>query len=1323
MRRLSFDDMSFIRNSPAWCPITGNQVGNNVPRIVEDFALEYITEATIYHEFSDSQGFTAYSTDGYTRPGETTHYYVDLANNLENISASPDRLSLGTSYEGRPIEGFRLGPSDRQHFLITNVVHGNEVDGLTGSFKAVEILMTHQDFAPLREQYTIMYMPNCNPDGHYNHTRGLSKTGPHPDGTTQLINLNRVWPWFWSDYTPSSSESKGSVILDSPEATAMYDYITTGNAGNPVPVRFLLDQHSTVGDGARYQSRDKCYREYDEYNWFDIWSDWIIWKYLRAMQAKRVQVDSTTPDLWVNYYRSRFRPHWHSWMSTRTSAENGGVPVISIVSEHNKVAYVDVTSDPETYKSSCNYNMDYVLASALVMQGGIVSPRTSVLIEHEIGDNQVNNSNWSQWQKKTSDVDPVEYRPGYWTPSRSTLEGFDRTNKHMDYHGQCFTLEPDLIIELPSGQNAGPNHYHDIQKSLDGDSKAILVSNIDSGGSAFHGWDQETTTGTLSQLFTDSSLSNSNEKRLAGSQLSKVAVLDLGNTGDNLKLITYESSASYARNLRVTYTNPRIGAATAYDGSDSTYIIGGDDTSSLVQTVLVADRSAHTIVELGTNLLPTADADSEAVYCSGGTLDGKIYVVGGRTTVSGQLRIVEIDPVTPSASETLLSVSGTTLPSSLIRHALEYNGSDSLIICGGEDPSDNSGHRGLWKLTWTGSTWSIQELSPISGVGDDPDPVDYSGRGYWNDIWYRWRAARLIAANEGSAQLVLLGGVQEDSQTGLKISQDYNSMYIYDVIDDIIHRPQNYTFGYLRFNTALSLGGAYDKISTSWSAKAENSATAAYIRINNAPGDSGAGVLTTRRIRTYYEHPPKWWKRNSCSVDLEIARPDRNEDEWRSYMRSYRNGEKVFFDSPMVQVDTLWPSSWSPKGLSRQAETATWSNSVDPRRFRVKAVWTPSASFLCLTSSLKLLSIDDGTRKVELWALSGDRTERAYRRDYTYSNAEQEIELRVYDNVGGHTSCKLPLYWGGMHKDVANDRFDSPVTFEIWGHVDYGHGFTINNSGTTGRNSLLGKFTASDWASDADISFVGGGWWSEPDLYAITRSWILSVKDPFVQGALLLGDRDPTYGQVDPKGAFRYIEQFNRVDDANLGSYWDIIQQTGAGFNILNNRAVCTEVGWERWDAQPNLRDCSIIGTVRVNDNNCRVGFFSRMSWGMASNGEVNGYLGSLYVDASGNPFLQIERFYINAGSQARSTLVSTACTYTTGVDTKLRFKVEGTVLTLETLSGSDVVVDTANASDSNIGLPDAFGICGETPSSSTSVEIDNVYAEPGSLFKTRITD
>jgi len=1011
-------------------------------------------------------------------------------------------------------------------------------------------------------------------------------------------------------------------------------------------------------------------------------------------------------------------------MSIRSPGDNAGVNPISMVCEYNKVAFVAVREDAETYQSSCNYTLDYTLNAALVMQGGVTEPRSAILIEHEVGDNQVQNSEFDAWQKN---MDPLEYRPSYWTATRADLEGKLRESKHMAYHGQTFSVEPTLLLELPVGQNAGPNNYHDIQLSLDGSSQAILVGNIDSAGSAFHEWDQGTTNGDLVQIFTDVSLSNANEKRLAGAQLSKVALVDLGNTGDNLKLITYESSASYARNVRVTHTSPRIGAATAYDGSDSTYIIGGFDDVSNVQTVLVADRAAHTLIELGTNLLPTAEAKSEAVYCSGGTLAGMVVVLGGETTVASQLRVVVIDPSGASATESFLTVTGTTLPPALIKFGLEYDGIGSLRIYGGENPADQSAYTGVWELTWSGAAWSVAELELVSGISTNPDPVDYSGASSWLELRSRWRSATVTTIYEGTEQIVLLGGVQESADTGLKLAGGERGVYLHDVQDATIARSQDTTFAYMRYNSAFSLGGAYDKIATSWSTKADADSVAAYTRINNAPGDSGAGVLTTRRVRTYYQHPPKWWLRNQATMDMSIARPDRNEDEWRCYMRAYRHGESVQFDAPMVQIGTLWPSSWSPYGLTRGVDTGVWEDAVDPRYLRVKVVWMPSASFLCATSDTPLLIVGDTTNGVELTALVGDREERAYRRDYTYGAAEQGIQLKTYepDGFGGTTShtCFIPVYWGGLHKDIANDRFDAPLTLEFWAHPKYGHGLIVNNSGAIGRNATGDSFDLGNWPALCDLTLQGGGWWAKPDICEVESDWLEEVVVPFEQGALLLGDRDPTYGLVDATATFRYDETFERADDPNLGSRWDVTQQDGAGWNILSNRAVCTELGWERWDAQPLIRDCAIRGGVRINANDCRVGFFSRMSWGMCSNGDVNGYLGSLYVSSGGVSTLEIERFYMTGSTQNRTTLGSVAATYTTGTDVILRFSAVGPSLTVDILTALDVVISTLTVTDTVNSLPDAFGICGETPSSSTSVEINNVWALPGDSVKTRITE
>ena len=93
MTVLKFKDMVFSRNSEAWCPVTGNHVLNNTPRIVENYILEHVAGPSIYYKFPESQGYIAYSETGYTRPGETTDYLVDLMDDFETAVPTATRLS------------------------------------------------------------------------------------------------------------------------------------------------------------------------------------------------------------------------------------------------------------------------------------------------------------------------------------------------------------------------------------------------------------------------------------------------------------------------------------------------------------------------------------------------------------------------------------------------------------------------------------------------------------------------------------------------------------------------------------------------------------------------------------------------------------------------------------------------------------------------------------------------------------------------------------------------------------------------------------------------------------------------------------------------------------------------------------------------------------------------------------------------------------------------------------------------------------------------------------------------------------------------------
>jgi hypothetical protein len=262
-------------------------------------------------------------------------------------------------------------------------------------------------------------MPCCNPDGYYLGQRNLDLLGPHPSGVDTGINLNRVWPWYWDEFVPTVGESKGDApITCCLEATNMEDWRKPeGWEGNSRRIAWALDQHATAGDGARYVSRDWCFRNLGEDDLEKLWADWTTWRLLRAIQARRVH-EGPNPDLWVNYFRSRWRPHWHSYLSTLSQTENGGIPCCSFVGEHNKVSGQVITSDVETYKSASDYNFDHIIAMALVAQGGLTERKAAVLIEHEVGDNQVPNSEFEEWSKITADG----YRPQYWSRSRQILQ-------------------------------------------------------------------------------------------------------------------------------------------------------------------------------------------------------------------------------------------------------------------------------------------------------------------------------------------------------------------------------------------------------------------------------------------------------------------------------------------------------------------------------------------------------------------------------------------------------------------------------------------------------------------------------------------------------------------------------------------------------------------------------------------------------------------------------------------------------------------------------------------------------------------------------------
>jgi hypothetical protein len=1340
MKRLTFEQMAFSRASDAWCPISGRPVGPNTPRVQADRILASVGNIPIYHRFSESQGFVRYSNEigCYDRVGEQTHVYTDELDTLEAALAGVSgfqRIACGDglSQDGRPLELLTYMIDAPEYFLVDTLIHGNEPDGVLGTLKAFELLMTHDDFAPLRNQFNIVFMPCCNPDGYYLGQRNINLLGPHPSGVDTGINLNRVWPWYWDEFVPTAGESKGDApITCCLEATAMEAW--RYNGGDPRPIAWALDQHATAGDGARYVSRDRCFRNLGEDDYEKLWADWTIWRLLRAVQARRVH-EGPNPDLWVNYFRSRWRPHWHSYLSTLSQTENGGIPCVSMVGEHNKVSGQVVTSDLETYKSASDYNFDHIIAMALVAQGGLTERKAAVLIEHEVGDNQVPNSEFEEWSTITADG----YRPQYWSRSRAILAASTSAEKHMLSTGRPVRASIDVTMELPEPDRYDEEGGADIVFIHGATTSVVLAARAEgeTGASELRVYSCDLVSDPVF-LFEGASWTQfSLHKQWRLGKSTPTSVIYLVGLGDkdvptSAVFVKYTLSVGvWTPTPLTTHTDSLEDAGACLDHANGNlYIFGGRGAAADTPKVHKANCTAETLTEVGSDLLGDADYGMGSAFCSGGDLDGMIVLVGGTYDGELGLRVRVFDPSDGSLDEYDVDPGAFDdtepgKPPSIMHCAVVYDGVDTVWFYGGEHVGSGDVYHSTWSIHWNGAGFDAVENHVLqAGLSDDGDPEDYAGDEEWIRPFRYWRGVRTYDSTLGKYVHMLFGGLERLSDgTDETDRNNMRGFYAHYVADDEMGRPADYNYGYVTLNSHIDVG-AWDKANMSWSVRADTVApatqSAMYARLNIAPGDSGAGIITTRRVRTYYMHPPQWWWRDHAAVNLAMARPDYTEDELRLYVRGYRQAQGMLVDAPMVQVDTLWPSSWSPAGTTRAVETATWADALDPRWFRLQLDWLPAAPFISMTSDVKLATIggDEGSH-FELWAVNSSSAQREYVRGTAVSTPEPVLRLwRVQGE--DMDSIDVPCYWGGYIRDTALSRFDTPIQIEIWNHAGIGSGLVVRNGWAEGWEIMASRMTPATWIAPASVILHGGGWWAEPQTLEMDRLWKARyTKAPFPQGALLIGDRDPTSGQVSARGTFRYSDTFTRGDDANLGSNWDVIIQTGNGWNISSNQARCDQVGWERWIAYPYLRDCAVLAEVKAPSGG-KVGLFTRLQWAFAGLGLAHGYAGYLHCTGAATANLVIARYYRDgAGVQQVSVLTTEAVTYTASAVVTLELAATGSTITL-TMSGAHAGV--ATAVDTNHILPGAFGLFGETPGAGQYVWIDAVRATAGST-KVRITE
>jgi len=396
--RVGFEHGVLTRNSVAWSPDNGRCFQPGDPRLSRSRIPILNVTPRIYHTFDVAEGFMDYASGA---PGMGLTWCVGAGGRLEAFElAFPEfvRETYGTSTLGKDLYAYRLvkngwvgDPLATKHFVVSCVCHGNEVDGINGAFKAMEILARHGDFAEFRSEWTILFIPFLNPDGWEVWNRHLQVVGPNGE----LVNLNRQADWFWSDYVEESGESKGSAPWSEDESVALMAlYSGIVAAGGSWGV--FLDLHSTEGGGgARYYTRDRLMQHVTgargvvgevPSNDLTCLMDYYIWQTSRAFAIKRV-ADEGGPDLFLRLYRSRFSPKLHSYFSSQG--------VFAAVVEEAKVA--SAPAGTVTYKSACNFRLDHILATALCCTASNWGYEDAILLEPGTT-NVLSNASFAQWQ-------------------------------------------------------------------------------------------------------------------------------------------------------------------------------------------------------------------------------------------------------------------------------------------------------------------------------------------------------------------------------------------------------------------------------------------------------------------------------------------------------------------------------------------------------------------------------------------------------------------------------------------------------------------------------------------------------------------------------------------------------------------------------------------------------------------------------------------------------------------------------------------------------------------------------------------------------------
>lgn len=805
-RSIDHGEGSMSRASGAHVPDDGRQVANNVPRVTPQRIPRNTWRPKVY--FSHDPSLTKMR---YQASQDPLNNLVDRENTF--IANFPEftKVQLGTSFEGRAINAFRLGPVSRKHFVVVLAVHGNEIDGVEGTFKAFEILAREPEFQAFRDEWTLFLVTAMNPDGWFNGLRNLAQVGPN--GKT--INLNRNWNWFWDEYVETGFESKGSAAESTVEAQAILNYHRgTGpfTSQGAVEFGFLMDQHANQGVGKRYQSRDRIWRgptqgpasDKDLNNaipgsYLTVYIDFYTWRSVKALTKIRANENEGAFDYDVSYRRSRFRPHLHSYFSSQA------IPSIAI----EEVKVDNAFNNLETYASAADFRLDYTLSCAAMVTSDFWVWEDAVLVENS-GSNILKNSHFEQWQ--TDDT-----RPGNYTTSRSLITRNPNvltspaTVRHFDDSGEAMTMVSNTDVRLransasadvPSEYTRSCNLDFGVYCTLSPEMSGLFKFDIDAAFAAGFVGSPDLSISRTQKTGVGLHYGIANAVDIIGggtaapstgavTTITRISALDTDTP--------VEANVGNLNTARMFHASADNFLDFPTSGDQRVFIFGGwNTTPSRVDTIEVWNPDTVTSTTSGANLPGTDGLTNACAVFHPPT--GKVFIFGGSdNSVSYRTAILEYTPGATPATDTI-TTHGTSMLVGLTDLAGAYSPKDGRIwLFGGEisggDMSDKI-------YSFDPTTGNFVEEAVSENLDDDEDNHDVDdddGQSLWVREFGRWSAVTNVESTTDTGLIQLPGGL-ETSTAGAKSAD----VYQFDPIDEIIGLQRLSDYGYWRYSVAVA---------------------------------------------------------------------------------------------------------------------------------------------------------------------------------------------------------------------------------------------------------------------------------------------------------------------------------------------------------------------------------------------------------------------------------------------------------------------------------------------------------------------------------------